>query len=293
MSNDERSYVIYAPTAWDGSRQAAHNFAEALAEHHPVLYVDPPISPLSPFRYGVRSRSWSQARTVLNRRLRTVGRLRVFSPVVLPPVRHARMQALSLPALRTQIARAVERAHVRRPVILAWQGLSELGGVAGEALQVGFVMDHPTGGASLMGLDPAESEADAARLCAAADLVCTTSPAVQGLLAERGWHSEFIPAGFPADLADALDGAAEPPEYAALPRPLLGYTGGIDDRLDYDLILAIADRFETGSVVFVGAEPPPLLVGARRAGDAEEHPPARPRDHARGCPPTSAISTSR
>jgi hypothetical protein len=52
---DERSYVIYAPTPWDSPRQAAHNFAEALAVHHPVLYVDPPLSPLSPIRYGLRS----------------------------------------------------------------------------------------------------------------------------------------------------------------------------------------------------------------------------------------------
>lgn len=263
VSMDERGYVIYAPTAWDGSRQPAHNIAEALAKHHPVLYVGPPISPLSPFRYGVRRRSWSQARTVLDRRLRTAGRLRVFSPLALPPVRHARMHALSLPGLRAQIGNAVARANIRKPVVLAWHGLGELRDVAEEILRVAVVMDHPAGGASLMGLDPAESEAEVAALCAAADLVCTTSVAVQGLLAERGSESELLPFGFPADLAGSFDHASLPRAYAALPRPLLGYTGGIDDRLDFDLVLKLADRFEQGSIVFVGTTSPRLSKGAR------------------------------
>ncbi len=265
MSKAERSYVLYAPTSWSGNRQAPHNLAWALAERHPVLYVDPPTSPLSPFRYGLGPDSWPKLRTVFDRRLRTAGRVRAFSPVVLPPVRNQRMQALSLPALRRQIAKAVARAQMREPVVLAWQSLTELGGVAGEILKVGFVMDHPAGGASLMGLDPAESEADAARLCAAADLICTTSSAVQGLLAERDWQAELLPFGFPADLANTFDAASRPLEYDALPQPLLGYTGSIDDRLDFDLIVQLADRFEAGSLVFVGSLSPRLSPSARTA----------------------------
>jgi teichuronic acid biosynthesis glycosyltransferase TuaH len=261
----ERSYVIYAPTPWDGARQAAHFLAEALAEDHPVLYVDPPMSPLSPIRYGFRRDSWPELRTVLDRRLRTHGRLRVFSPLVLPPIRNRGMYSLSLPALRAQIAHAVARAGMRDPVVVAWQALTELTGVAGETLRVGVVMDHPAAGASLMGLDPAESEAETAELCAAADLVCTTSRAVHGLLAERGLKSELVPFGFSANVADLFDTAIPPPEYGSLPRPLLGYTGGIDDRLDYELVLKLADRFSEGSIVFVGPLSPRLSESARAA----------------------------
>jgi teichuronic acid biosynthesis glycosyltransferase TuaH len=261
----ERSYVIYAPTPWDGYRQAAHFLAEALAQDHPVLYVDPPTSPLSPIRYGLRRDSWPELRTILDRRLRTHGRLRVFSPLVLPPIRNRTMYSLSLPVLRAQIARAVARAGMKDPVVLGWQALTELAEVAGETLRVAFVMDHPAAGASLMGLDPAESEAETAELCTAADLLCTTSRAVHGLLAERGYESELLPFGFPADLAGSFDTAARPPEYESLPRPLLGYTGGIDDRLDYDLVLRLADRFSRGSIVFVGPLSPRLSASARTA----------------------------
>jgi glycosyltransferase involved in cell wall biosynthesis len=41
-------------------------------------------------------------------------------------------------------------------------------------------------------------------------------------------------------------------ELRPLPRPVLGYFGVIDERLDYDLIERLAERFATSSLVFVG-----------------------------------------
>ncbi len=230
-----------------------------------MLYFDPPTSPLSPFRYGVQRRSLSQLRAVVDRRIHTVGRLRVFGPLALPPVRHPQMRKLSLPLLRAQIARAVATTKMEKPVVVAWQDLDKLQGVAKESLRVAIVMDHPAAGAELMGLDPTEIEAETREMCAAAHLICTSSSAVHELLGERGWESEFLPFGFPADLTDAFDRSPQPPEYEALPRPLLGYTGGIDDRLDFDLILRFADRFESGSIVFVGSLSPRLSAQARAA----------------------------
>jgi teichuronic acid biosynthesis glycosyltransferase TuaH len=260
-----RDYVIYAPTPWDSPRQPAHNLADALAVRHRVLYIDPPLSPLSPIRYGLRRSTWPRLRAVVDRRLRTRGRLRVFAPLVLPPIEHPRMRAHSLPLLRAQISRTVARAGLERPVILAWRGLPELAGVAGESLRVGVIMDHPSAGAALLGRDATELEAEMAAACIASDLICTTSHPMRQLLAERGWESELVPFGFPADLIETFDGAAQPPEYAQLPRPLLGYTGGIDDRLDFELILRLADRFSHGSLVFVGAVSPRLSAPARTA----------------------------
>jgi len=258
-------YVLYAPTPWDSPRQPAHNLADALARRHPVLYVDPPLSPLTPIRYGLRWNTWPRVRAVVDRRVRTSGDVRVFAPLVLPPIEHPRMRALSLPLQRAQIARAVARAGLRAPVVLAWRGLPALAGVAGESLRVGVVMDHPAAAASLVGRDAAALEAETTALLQATDLICTTSHPMHELLAERGWDSELVPFGFPADLAGAFDEAAEPSEYASLPRPLLGYTGGIDDRLDFDLILGLADRFAHGSLVFVGAVSPRLSAEARAA----------------------------
>ena len=48
------------------------------------------------------------------------------------------------------------------------------------------------------------------------------------------------------------DATVVPADAAALPRPVLGYFGVIDERLDYDLIAALADAFGDGSVVMIG-----------------------------------------
>jgi glycosyltransferase involved in cell wall biosynthesis len=43
-----------------------------------------------------------------------------------------------------------------------------------------------------------------------------------------------------------------PPEIASLPQPVYGYFGVVDERLDYDLIAALADANKVGSVVMIG-----------------------------------------
>jgi teichuronic acid biosynthesis glycosyltransferase TuaH len=265
VADSNRSYVIYGSSVWDGSWQAEHNIANALAARHPVLYIDPAVSPLTPFRYGIKPETLRRCRDVANRTVCDRGRLKVFAPLVLPPIHHPRARAWSLPLVRMQVRRAVRQLRFTDPVVLAWRLLPALEGVAGELLRVGVVMDHPSAGASLMGRDPAELEAETSALCASADEICTTSRPTHALLAERGQSSELVPFGFAADLAPAFDCAAEPREYATLPRPLLGYTGGVDDRLDYDLIVRLADRFAHGSLVFVGPVSPRLTTQAREA----------------------------
>jgi teichuronic acid biosynthesis glycosyltransferase TuaH len=260
-----RSYVVYAPTRWSTPWQPAQNLAHALAARHAVLYVDPVMSPITPFRYGLHRESWRGVRAVLERGLRADERLRVFTPVALPPVSHPRARALSGPLVRTQLRRAVARAALDPPVVLSWWPLGDVAGAAAEALRVAFVMDHPAAGALLLGRDPDELEREAQTSCASADLLCTTSSAMQQFLSERGWEPELIRFGFPRDLAGAYDSAPEPVEYGTLPRPLLGYTGGIDDRLDFRLVVELADRFREGSIAFVGAVSPRLPAQARAA----------------------------
>jgi len=49
-----------------------------------------------------------------------------------------------------------------------------------------------------------------------------------------------------------LESTPIPSELRDLPRPILGYFGVIDERLDYALIDRLAESFEHGSIVFVG-----------------------------------------
>jgi glycosyltransferase involved in cell wall biosynthesis len=62
------------------------------------------------------------------------------------------------------------------------------------------------------------------------------------------------------------DEVAIDPEIARLPGPVLGYFGVVDERLDYELLAALADAFPTGSVAIVGptAKVDPAALPQRR-----------------------------
>ena len=62
------------------------------------------------------------------------------------------------------------------------------------------------------------------------------------------------------------------PTSPACPGPIFGYYGAVDERLDYDLIAALADAPGVGSVVLVG---PTIKVDPAAAAEAAE--PALPR----------------
>jgi teichuronic acid biosynthesis glycosyltransferase TuaH len=280
---DSRSYVIYGSMSWNGQWNVEHNIAHALAGRHRVLYVDPPLTPATPFRYGVNAASRRQLVDLFDRRVRPHGRLNVFTPVALPPLTHPRMRRASVPLLRSQIGRAVAKAGLEAPVVVAWHLLSQFAGAAGESLRVAVVMDHLPSGAGLAERDAGELEAEIHALCAASDLLCVPSHPVQELMAQDGFSSRLLPFAFAGDLAGDYDGATEPEEYRSLPRPLLGYTGSVDDRLNYELVVQLADQFRDGSIVFVGPLSPRLSAAAHAALAS------RPNIHLLGMRPRSAL----
>jgi UDP-galactopyranose mutase len=75
--------------------------------------------------------------------------------------------------------------------------------------------------------------------------------------AKRGWHANIHP--FPSSVdrahfakARQLAAKDEPADQAALPHPRLGFYGVIDERMDLELLAAIADAHPEWSLVMVG-----------------------------------------
>lgn len=96
--------------------------------------------------------------------------------------------------------------------------------------------------------------------------------APSAMLAEHPWHR---PAPPPEDLA-------------GLPRPLLGYVGSLDDRIDWPLLARLAETFPDASVVLVGrpgADPP----RGSDWSDARRRCLALPNVHAPGWRPQAAV----
>jgi len=93
-----------------------------------------------------------------------------------------------------------------------------------------------------------------ARLLGRADIVFTGGRSLYESKKDRNPNVHCFPSCVESDhFGAALDaGLVLPPDIANLPRPVFGYYGAVDERLDYDLISALADAPGVGSVVLVG-----------------------------------------
>lgn len=87
-----------------------------------------------------------------------------------------------------------------------------------------------------------------------ADLVFTGGYELYSSKSRRHANTHFFGCGVDADhFARArAEETVIPAEVAALPSPILGYFGVIDERLDYELIAELARRCPTASIVMVG-----------------------------------------
>lgn len=93
-----------------------------------------------------------------------------------------------------------------------------------------------------------------ARLLERADVVFTGGRSLYESKKDRNANVHCFPSAVePEHFAKALDPALPlPADVAGLPRPIFGYYGAVDERLDYELIAALADANGDGSVVLVG-----------------------------------------
>lgn len=91
-------------------------------------------------------------------------------------------------------------------------------------------------------------------LLARADIVFTGGYQLFKAKSQRHDNTHFFGCG--VDVAHfgraRLAATAAATDIADLPGPVIGYFGVIDERLDYGLIAALADRFSSGSVAMVG-----------------------------------------
>ena len=101
-------------------------------------------------------------------------------------------------------------------------------------------------GGPLFAVAPPELREREARLLKSPDLVFTGGRSLYEAKAGRNPNVHLFPSAVEADhFARALDGATPvPDDLARLPRPVLGYYGVVDERLDYDLIAANAKSIQ-------------------------------------------------
>jgi teichuronic acid biosynthesis glycosyltransferase TuaH len=225
--------VICAANNYDGIRLADQHVADHLSRLRPVLFVDPPISH---FTKGPGVASLKEPR------LRMVSpSLARFTPVVQPYPARRGMLAITNPLLRMLVRRATNRLAGKVAAIVSAWPMHPIFGSCDERISVYWAQDDFVGGATLLGQEASRLLAWEQRVATMADVVVAANPLVQDRWRSFGSVSRLIPYGVDAEAYKSVEACEWPPD-VNLPRPIAGFVGHINDRIDLALLEAVADR---------------------------------------------------
>ncbi|HEX4722628.1 MAG TPA: glycosyltransferase, partial [Pseudonocardiaceae bacterium] len=244
--------VLCSGVSWDGVRGSERALTEALSRFTDVLWVDPPLSPATPKRYrrfGAAGPSWRP-------RLRTE-RPGVFrlTPVVLPGLSRPVIRTTTWPLVRRQARWALRRLGRLPAAVVACSFDDVLRGWPASTATVLYGTDDWVAGARLMGQHASRLERQERRAVRGADLVLAVSPELADRWRTQGTEPALLPNGCDPEAFLAVDTVEPAPLPDGFPTPAAGVVGQLNDRLDPDLLAAVAD---TGMGL--------LLVGPRDPG---------------------------
>lgn len=225
--------ILCSGQAWDGVTGTHRSVAEELRHHARVLWVDPPVSVVTPARkrFGASRAPVPRLRTPLP----GVTRLTPQAPPF-----HGRkgIRRITRPLVLAQIRWALRRIGAEAHTVVDC-GLTDLiVGWGADVRKVFYGTDDYVAGAALMRTDVRGLEDRERRAIAAADLVLAVSPVLADKWRAMGAHQVvMVPNGVQADLYDG----ASPDVEVDLPHPVAGIVGHLTDRIDLDVLEELVD----------------------------------------------------
>jgi teichuronic acid biosynthesis glycosyltransferase TuaH len=262
--------VIAAGVDWDdhGRVGTERHLATALTRDADVLWVDPPVSCVSRGNRGSATGQPLLRPTLVElspwmRRLRTIGP---------PGLTRPGIRSITWPLVRAQIKWALRRTDRAPNVFLSCHPHDLLGRWGDDVTNVLYGTDDWLAGASLLGLDPRRIAFEERQAIRRADLVLT----VTAELAERwralGSEPVVLPNGCDPDAYARVPTTEPRPVPDGFPEPVAGVVGLLSDRIDLDLLTAVAD---TGvGLLLIGRRDPrwsPIAVDALLARPNVHH----------------------
>jgi teichuronic acid biosynthesis glycosyltransferase TuaH len=244
--------VLVSGVSWDGVRGSERALTEALGRYTDVLWVDPPVSPATPRRYrrfGTTGPSWRPAMTEEHAWLRRL------TPVVLPGLTRPVIRTATWPMVRGQIRQALDQLGRTPFAVVACSFDDVLAGWPADTRTVLYGTDDWVAGAELMGQRAARLREQERRAVASADLVLAVTPELADRWRGLGADPTLLPNGCDPEAYAAVDTGSPADLPAGFPMPVAGVVGQLNDRLDADLLAAVA---ATGLGL--------LLVGPRDPG---------------------------
>jgi teichuronic acid biosynthesis glycosyltransferase TuaH len=220
-----------------------------MVQHARILWVDPPISPVTPARrrLGAARRAWPTL-SVLGDNLT---RLR---PTALPGMYRSGIWSTTTPLVRAQVRWALRRTGIR-PFAVVATNIADLQGRWGSGVVSALHgTDDFVAGAELMRIPAKRLEALERQAVTRADVVTALSPVLaERWSALRGAPVPLIPNGCtPVRIGTQASGVTK--DLGGLVRPVVGLFGRLNPRLDMDIVEAVADAGY--SMLLVGPHDP-------------------------------------
>lgn len=189
--------------------------------------------------------------------------LHVVSPPMLPWMRPAPMRIANRESVRLAVGRAAERLGLREPVVVTTVPNGVDGrGLAGSRCLVYYCVDDFT---NWPGVDREAASTLERELLDRCDAVLATSQNLADTRRPRRGEATLLPHGVDLEhLARASEPSTPTLHGVRRGRPVLGYLGLVDARMDVDLIMGVARARPDWDVVFVGptdTAPDPRLRG--------------------------------
>jgi len=246
-----RTILCFA-SGYDAPPTSKHHVMHILAERNTVLWVNYHASraPTATSSDALHmARKLAEVFSGLRRPRRN---LYVLTPLVVPLPASPWARRLNRALLIGQIRRALDR--LRNGPLQIWSFTPDVAyalGHFGEEKVVYYCVDDH---ASFTGYDRQQVLRDEETLCRRADLVVTTSMALQRAKAPWNPNTILVPHG--VDYEHFSRAVREdlpcPPDIAAIPHPRLGFFGLIRDWVDLDLLADVARRRPDWHIVMIG-----------------------------------------
>lgn len=233
MIYDDRHIIWISGERWDRYAGSHRHMAVALADHVRVLWVDPPISPVT--RTRQRDGQPRMLRPALSEPSERITRL---TPVVLPGFSRPWIRSTTARLIRSQVRWAVRKLKIQPSAVVTAYLADLLGGWGEEVTNVLYGTDDYVAGAELMGLSAGYLHRLEQRALSRADVVIAVTQELARRWSGGRARSVVIPNGcWPASGTAASQAAG----VARLPWPVIGLVGHLSDRIDFDVLDAIAD----------------------------------------------------
>ncbi|HZU80322.1 MAG TPA: glycosyltransferase [Acidimicrobiales bacterium] len=250
--------AVLSSARWSAFRLSKHFIALAFAEvGWPSLYVDPTVSLLSPLRQPTRLGD------LLGPRIEKVDdRLSIWRPVGVPGQDSRVGLRVNGRLLAGGVARHLERPEVT--ILFSFQARGAVRRLPGKTVYhcTDSVEDRPD-------MDTGDIQRAELELAGSVDLVTACSLPLVEQLAARGVDAHYVPHG--CDAASFVDPGPPPDVLAELRRPLVGFVGSVNHRVDPALLAAAADATDGGTLVVIGGGfgpgPPPGTAEVLRRPD--------------------------